>query len=42
MLRRALDFWLKVKERRGSKRIWKRQAEGESVKVSLRREDALR
>ena len=41
-LRRALDFEVegqRMKERR--KRMWKKQVEEESVKVGLRREDAL-
>ena len=42
VLRRALDFVVKGQRKKGSpKRTWKRQVEEESVKVGLRREDAL-
>ena len=42
VLRRALDFEVEgQKEKRWPKRTWKKQVEEESVKVGLRREDAL-
>ena len=42
VLRMALDFEVQHQRRKGrSKRTWKRQVEKESMKVGLRREDAL-
>ena len=42
VLRRALGFEAEVHRKKGrSKRTWKRQVEKESVKVGVRREDAL-
>ena len=42
VLRRALDFEVEGQRKKGRlKRTWKRQVEKESVKVGLRREDAL-
>ena len=42
VLRRALDFEVDGQRKKGRpKRTWKRQVEEESVKVGLRREDAL-
>ena len=41
-MRRVLDFEVEGQWKKGSlKRMWKRQVEEESVKVGLRREDAL-
>ena len=41
ILRRVLDFEVDGQRKKGRlKRTWKRQVEEESVKVSLRREDA--
>ena len=42
LLRRALDLEVEGQRKKGSpKRTWERQVEEESVKVGLRREDAL-
>ena len=42
ILRRVLDFEVEGQGKKGrSKRTWKKQVEEESVKVGLRREDAL-
>ena len=42
VLRRALDFEVEGQGKKGRpKRTWKKQVEEESVKVGLRREDAL-
>ena len=42
ILRRALDFEVEGQRKKGRlKRTWKKQVEEESVKVGLRREDAL-
>ena len=42
ILRRALDFEVEGESKKGRpKRTWKKQVEEESVKVGLRREDAL-
>ena len=42
VLRRALDFEVKGhRKKRRLKRTWKKQVDKESVKVGLRREDAL-
>ena len=42
VLRRAVDFVVEGQRRKGRpKRTWKKQVEEESVKVGLRREDAL-
>ena len=42
MLRWALDFEVEGQKKKGrSKMTWKKQVEEESVKVGLRREDAL-
>ena len=42
ILRRALDFEIEGQWKKGRlKRTWKKQVEEESVKVGLRREDAL-
>ena len=41
-MRRALDLEVEVQRKKGRlKRTWKKQFEEESVKVGLRREDAL-
>ena len=42
VLRRALEFEVEDQRKKGRlKRTWKKQIEVESVKVGLRREDAL-
>ena len=42
VLRRALDFEVDGQRKKGRpKRMWKRQVEEESMKVGLRRKDAL-
>ena len=42
ILRRALDFEVEGQRKKGrQKRTWKTQVEEESMKVGLRREDAL-
>ena len=42
VLRKALDIEVEGQNKKGrSKRTWKKQVEEESVKVGLRREDAL-
>ena len=42
VLRRALDFEVEGQRKNGRlKRTWKRQVDEESMKVGLRREDAL-
>ena len=42
VLRRALDFEVDSQRKKGRpKRTWKKHVEEESVKVGLRREDAL-
>ena len=42
ILRRALDFEIECQRKKGRpKRTWKRQVEEESMKVGLRRKDAL-
>ena len=42
ILRRALDFEVEGQRKKGRpKRMWEKQVEEESVKVGLRREDAL-
>ena len=42
VLRRALDFVVEGQRKKGRpKRTWKKQVEEETVKVGLRREDAL-
>ena len=42
VLRRALDFVVEGQKKNGwPKRTWKKQVEEESVKIGLRREDAL-
>ena len=42
VLRSALDFEVDAQRKKGKlKRTWNKQVEGESVKVGLRREDAL-
>ena len=42
VLRRALDFEVEGQRKKGRpKRTWKKQVEEESVKVGLKREDAL-
>ena len=42
VMRTALDFDVTVQRKKGRpKRIWKKQVEEESMKVGLRREDAL-
>ena len=42
VLRRALDFEVEGKRKMGKmKRTWKKQVEEQSVKVGLRREDAV-
>ena len=42
ILRRILDFEVEGQRKKGRpKRMWKKQFEEESVKVGLRREDAL-
>ena len=42
VLRRALDFAIEGQRKKGRpRRTWKKQVEEESVKVGLRREDAL-
>ena len=40
-LRRALDFEIEGQRQKGRLKKWKGQVEEESVKVGLRREDAL-
>ena len=42
VLKMALDFWDEVQRMKGRlRRTWRKQVEEESVRVSLRREDAL-
>ena len=41
ILRGALDFEAEGQRKKGRLRMWKKQVEEESVKVGLRREDAL-
>ena len=42
VLRRVLDFEVEGQRKKGRlKRTWKKQVEEESVKIGLRREDAL-
>ena len=43
VLRRALDFEVEVQRKKGRQKMtWKKQVEEESMKVGLRRKDALR
>ena len=42
VLRRALDFEVEDQRKKGRpKRTWKKQVDGESMKVGMRRKDAL-
>ena len=42
VLRRALDFYIEGHRKKGwPKRTWVRQVEEESVKIGMRREDAV-
>ena len=42
VLRRALDFEVEGQKKKGRpKRTWKKQVEKDSVKIGLRRQDAL-
>ena len=41
IVRRALDFEVEGQRKESPKRTWKKQVEEDSVKVGLRREDAI-
>ena len=41
VLRRTLDLEVEGQRKKGRPKTWKKQVEEESVKVGLRREDAL-